>query len=250
MTAAVIKNKAAQTENKTAVKCRIHFADGNKGGVGKSFLARTLYQCLIDRGMPVMGVEADIDSPDFKGIYQDVQVSRFSEEELAGGQANDIINWAINEQTNIVVNLPATVHKPFALWLNQFSILDVAEETGIELVKWFVCTGEYDSMKSLGVSLKTFGGAIPHVIVKNLKYPDWTFFDADEETQGLIQQYQCPVIQLPKLTVSIANLILQQRLTFGDAVGYKSRSFGTVQQIAVKGFLKQADAAFDATGLV
>jgi hypothetical protein len=37
-----------ETNNETTAKmtagCRIHFADGNKGGVGKSFLARVLYQ--------------------------------------------------------------------------------------------------------------------------------------------------------------------------------------------------------------
>lgn len=157
MTATTSRKTETKTAKATTQKLRIHFADGNKGGVGKSFLARTLYQYCLDRKLPTLGVEADIDSPDFKGIYKEAAVSRFSENEILLNQANDIVNWAIEQQKNLVVNLPATVHKAFDLWLRNYNILDLAKTADVELVKWFVCTGEYDSMKSLGVSLKTFG---------------------------------------------------------------------------------------------
>jgi hypothetical protein len=254
MTAATTKNKqpeaAATNDVRAAVKYRIHFADGNKGGVGKSFLARTLYQCLVDRGIPVIGVEADIDSPDFRGIYEEVEVARFSEDENVAEQANNIANWAIEEQKNIVVNLPATVHKPFSAWLKNYHILELLKTVDIEIVKWFVCTGEYDSMKSLAISLKAFGEVIPHVIVKNQKYGDWSFFDQDEEMKTLIRQYNCRVIELPKLPLQIASRVLQQRLTFEAAQQYRGPGFGVIQQAAVKGYLQAADAAFASTGLV
>jgi CobQ/CobB/MinD/ParA nucleotide binding domain len=244
--------RSRKTEPKTAKastqKLRIHFADGNKGGVGKSFLARTLYQYCLDRKLPILGVEADIDSPDFKGIYREAAVSRFSEDEILLNQANDIVNWSIGQQKNLVVNLPATVHKAFDLWLRNYNILDLAKTADVELVKWFVCTGEYDSMKSLGVSLKTFGETIPHIVVKNLKYSEWGFFDDDRDTQELIQQHHCPVITLPKLPVQIANTLLQQRLTFDAALKHQSKGFGIVQQSAVRGYLNQAYAAFESTG--
>jgi hypothetical protein len=241
-------------EPKTAkpgtVNLKIHFADGNKGGVGKSFLARTLYQYCLNKNMPIIGVEADIDSPDFKGIYQEAAVSRFSEDEILLNQANDIFNWAVDEQKHLVVNLPATVHKAFGLWLNNYNILGLAKTAEVQLVKWFVCTGEYDSMKSLGVSLKTFGATIPHVIVRNLKYTEWGFFDSDTETQDLIQKCQCPVINLPKLPLQIANTLLQQRLTFDAALQHRGPGFGIVQQSAVRGYLDRAYAEFESTGRV
>jgi hypothetical protein len=248
MATATAKKTEPKTVKLNSTKLKIHFADGNKGGVGKSFLARTLYQYCLDRNLPVIGVEADIDSPDFKGIYQEASVSRFSEDEILLNQANDIMNWSIEQQKNLVVNLPATVHKAFALWLNNYNILELAKTANVELVKWFVCTGEYDSMKSLGVSLKTFGETIPHVVVKNLKYSEWSFFDSDAETQELIQKYHCPVITLPKLPLQIANMLLQQRLTFDAALEYSGKGFGLVQQSAVRGYLNQAYAAFESTG--
>jgi hypothetical protein len=248
MTTTTSRKTETKTAKSSTQKLRIHFADGNKGGVGKSFLARTLYQYCLDRKLPILGVEADIDSPDFKGIYKEAAVSRFSEDEILLDQANDIMNWSIGQQKNLVVNLPATVHKAFDLWLRNYNILELAKTADVELVKWFVCTGEYDSMKSLAVSLKTFGETIPHVVVKNLKYSEWGFFDNDRDTQELIEKYHCSIITLPKLPVQIANTLLQQRLTFDAALKHQSKGFGIVQQSAVRGYLNQAYAAFESTG--
>ena len=35
----------------------IHFIGGEKGGVGKSLVARVLAQCLIDRNLPFLGFD-------------------------------------------------------------------------------------------------------------------------------------------------------------------------------------------------
>lgn len=234
---------------KSAVKHRIHFADGNKGGVGKSMLARTLYQCFLDRNKPVKGVDADTgDTPDFSGVYgEEVINSQFSEDEDSNSYANAILNLAI-EGADVVVNMPARAHKAFHLWLNTYGVLELADANQIELIKWFVCTGEFDSVKSLSNSLREFGSQIPHVVVKNQKYKEWEFFNADEEVQGLIQQHRCLVIDLPRLPTRIASELLRQRLTFAQAKSYKQTWFGTAEQWAVQTYLKAAYKAFESTG--
>ena len=128
------------------VNHRIHFADGNKGGVGKSVLCRTLYQWFLDRQQPVIGVEADVNSPDFKGIYSDVMVAQFSEDETMGARANAIVNAVVDAQKSAVVNLPATVYEAFRLWLRDYDILTLVADNHIELVKWFVVTGDRKSV--------------------------------------------------------------------------------------------------------
>ncbi|NEQ51762.1 MAG: hypothetical protein F6K11_16745 [Leptolyngbya sp. SIO3F4] len=235
-------------ESELGVNQRIHFADGNKGGVGKSVLCRTLYQWFLDRKHPVIGIEADVNSPDFKGIYGDVKVAQFSEDETIGARANTIVNTVVDSQKNAVVNLPATVYEAFRIWLRDYDILTLAADNHIELVKWFVVTGEFDSLKSLEISLKTFDRRIPHVVVKNLKYADWSFFDEADELQALIQETQTPVIELPKLPVRVASTVLQQRLTYADSQTYRGKGFGVVEQAAVKSYLRSAYAAFESTG--
>ena len=250
MTATTAKTTQKQTPPQPQINSRIHFADGNKGGVGKSFLCRTLYQWFHDHRTPVIGIEADVNSPDFRGIYSEVMVSQFSEDETLGARANNIMNTALEEQKNIVVNLPATVHESFKRWLSDYGILGLATEHQIELVKWFVITGEFDSLKSLESSLKTFGEQIPHVVVKNQKYTDWTFFEAEETLQALIKKTKTPVITLPKLPVRVASTLLQERLSFEAGKSHQDKGFGIVEQAAVKGYLRSAYKQFESTGLL
>jgi hypothetical protein len=247
---ATTKTQAKKTTAQKTVqpsKIRIHFADGNKGGVGKSMLCRTLYQWFVDKPFPVTGVEADLNSPDFQGTYKEVMLSKFSEDENVNGVANDIVNIAIEEKKNLVVNLPASVHPAFKLWLNSYDIINLSADYGIELVKWFICTGEFDSIKSLSISLREFGSTIPHVVVRNQKYSGWQHFQDDVELQKLLETHGCKVIDLPKLPQRVAETILYNRLSFTEALTHKAPGFGIVEQSAVKGYLRNAYSAFEAT---
>ncbi|NEQ47827.1 MAG: hypothetical protein F6K00_31595 [Leptolyngbya sp. SIOISBB] len=249
MTATTVK-KRDRKEEPTApvITSRIHLADGNKGGVGKSFLCRTLYQWFVDHQVPVVGIEADVNSPDFKGIYPEVAVSQFSEDETLGARANSILNTAVEAQQAVVVNLPATVHGAFQSWVNNYGIVTLAAEHQVELVKWFVVTGEFDSLKSLEISLNAFGQQIPHVVVRNLKYAEWDFFDGAEDLQALIQETGSQVIDLPKLPLRVASTLLQQRLSFAAGQSHQGKGFGIVEQAAVKTYLRAAYAHFEKTG--
>lgn len=230
--------------------CRIHFADGNKGGVGKSFFCRTLYQWFIDHQHPVTGIEADVDSPDFKGIYNQVMVAEFSEQEARMGRANAIIETAVDTKQSVVVNLPATVHKRFRHWIEDNDILTLAQDYDIELVKWFVITGEYDSCKSLEASLNRFGKSIRHIVVKNLKYPEWDFFESSESIQTLIEDSDATVICLPKLSARIASTLLQERLPFDQALDYRGKNFYITEQSALRRFMRLAYAQLETTGVL
>jgi hypothetical protein len=236
-------------KKKTPAIVPIHFADGNKGGVGKSFLARTLYQYFIDHKQAALGVEADLNSPDFKGIYPDAVLTQFSEDEVANAEANNILNLAIDHRHPIVVNLPATVHTAFKLWSDTYGVPRIAENNQLSIVKWFVCTGEFDSLKSLCNSLKTFGTVFPHVVVKNLRFSEWDYFEHNAEVHALIQDFQCQVISLPKLPIRVTSSILENRLSFADALQFKGERFGVAEQSAVFNYLKAAYQAFESTGL-
>ena len=62
---------------------RIHFFDGDKGGVGKSFCCRTLIQYFLDRNLPFVPVEADRYNPDVLNRYLTLgfQYAIFSDDE-------------------------------------------------------------------------------------------------------------------------------------------------------------------------
>ena len=145
---------------------RIHFADGNKGGVGKSFFARTLYQWFQDHTLPVIGLDTDIHTPDVASLGPAVTVT-----DLATEDARQLFETAVHQTTDAVVNLPPAVHTRLARWLGEVERWPVLTKHPVELIKWFVVSGEYDSATSLQASLETFGGKIPHVIVRNQNTP-------------------------------------------------------------------------------
>ena len=47
----------------------VHLIDAEKGGVGKSLVARTLLQLFLDRECSVVPMEADRSNPTFSNIY-------------------------------------------------------------------------------------------------------------------------------------------------------------------------------------
>ncbi len=46
--------------------------DGEKGGVGKSFVDRTMIQYCLDRNFPFIAVETERSNPDVAGVYKDI----------------------------------------------------------------------------------------------------------------------------------------------------------------------------------
>ena len=60
----------------------IHLIDGEKGGVGKSFVTRAMIQYGLDRNLPFVAVETDRSNPDVAAVYKDLcKEAIFSEDE-------------------------------------------------------------------------------------------------------------------------------------------------------------------------
>ncbi|MGG6267113.1 hypothetical protein ACQ4M3_13180 [Leptolyngbya sp. AN03gr2] len=62
---------------------QLHFIDGLKGGVGKSFISTLLIQYCLDKKLPLIAVDADRYCPDVARRYAgfNVQYAVFSEDE-------------------------------------------------------------------------------------------------------------------------------------------------------------------------
>lgn len=236
----------------TTLPLILSFVGGSKGGVGKSFFCRGLYEYHLARSLPVAGFEGDIRTPDFAGIYTEIktagQIVHFSEDENQATEPNALINTAIRQKTNVVVNMPASVEPAFQAWLEATPVLEIAKQKQLRLINWFVCSGEYDSTESLKASLRQFGALMPHVIVKNRKFTDWSLFDADPELAQLMQQYRCQQVDFPRLNVRIAGAILKQRLTYTQALTYEDDDFSFAEQSSVQSFLNHLYTAIDTTG--
>jgi len=223
----------------------IHLIDGEKGGVGKSFIARTKIQYYLDRNLPFIAVESDRSNPDVSRVYKDIcQFAIFSEDEKQSDKADRIFEMAMDQ--NVIVSLPSQVDRAVQTWINNNNLIKFGEQNGVHFCKWFVTNGEYDSLRLFQASLNHYGNQITHILVRNFGLCDeWSQVDEDQSLQKLIKKYKVKVIDFPKLGHRERYLINQQQLRFDHA--QESKDLTILGKQRVVNFLKSAYAAFDST---
>ena len=92
----------------------IHFIGGEKGGVGKSLMARGLAQYLIDKQLPFLGFDTDRSHGALMRFYpafaSSVAVDRIE-------SLDAIVEAAVDQPgRHILVDLAAQTHDPLASW--------------------------------------------------------------------------------------------------------------------------------------
>jgi hypothetical protein len=144
---------------------RLHFIGGEKGGVGKSVVARVLAQYFIDRQIPFLGFDTDKSHGSLLRFYADfaapVAIDRY--------EGLDRIVEVAAEQPDrrIIVDLAAQTHRFLAQWMEESGLLDIREELGLAVTYWHVMDSGRDSADLLVKVLDQFAGRLPLVIVLN-----------------------------------------------------------------------------------
>jgi len=235
---------------------KIHLVDGEKGGVGKSLFARVLIEYCIEKKLSYKLVDTDRTNPDVGQIYQPKDYCSknkgfkqifFSEDEKKSYSTDKIFEWAL--KTPVIVNLPAQVYPLVTDWIEKNNLLTLGAEHGVEVCKWFVCTGGYDSVTLFIESLRRFEGRLPHVLVRNGGLCDsWSHLDGHEDLQNLIKRDKVPVIDFPKFGYLERNLIDEKKWTFATAA--KSNELGIISKQRLKIFLDKAYAAIESAGIL
>ncbi len=149
----------------TAAVSKIHLIGGEKGGVGKSMVARLLAQYFIDQQLPFVGFDTDRSHGSLMRFYADyaspVLVDRY--------EALDRIVEAAVEQPGrrVLVDLAAQTHEPLVKWMDESGVLDMADLSGLALHYWHVMDSGRDSVDLLARLLDRFGQRVRYVLVRN-----------------------------------------------------------------------------------
>lgn len=223
---------------------------GDKGGVGKSFVCRAAVQFCLDRNLPFTVFDTDRSNADVRRIYgteADCKLGVFSESERHEDKANHIYNAAIERRA--LVNMPAQVFPALRLWIENNDLLELSREDNVHFVFFFVVDGGYDSSNLLIKSLEYFKDNARHIIVKNYgKADDFEAFEQNEKLQKLIKRHKATTIDFPKFIGSVErNTLDAESLSFGK--GLTLEQFGSISRQRIRKFLKEAYAAFEASGV-
>lgn len=229
---------------------KIHFIGGEKGGVGKSVVARVVAQYLIDKSIPFLGFDTDRSHGALLRFYADyaspVVVDSYESLDL-------IVESAIaNPDKRILVDLAAQTHDPLAKWMDESGVLEMAEEGGYSLTYWHVMDSGKDSVDLLKKLLDRFGSRLNYVVVLNqLRGDNFDIFDKSPEKSRLAE-LGSPVITLKRLHEPVINKIDAGSTSFWAA---KNRSetdvkgLGILERQRVKMWLNSAYTEIDRAGL-
>jgi len=231
----------------------VNFIGGEKGGVGKSVLARLLAQYFIDRALPFVGFDTDRSHTSFSRFYADFASPVLVDSYEGLDQVVSVFDRSAEapERPRVIVDLAAQTALPLARWVQDSDLISLLGDLGVAVNFWHVAEAGRDSVVLLEKLLATYGSGPGYVVVRNLgRGSDFSELDQSEAMQ-LALHLGARVISLPLLHEASMRKIDRQDLSFWAAVNRASGpdALGLLERQRVKTWLKKSYEAFDTLGL-
>ncbi len=219
----------------------VHFIGGEKGGVGKSVVARVVAQYLIDNNLPFVGFDTDRSHGSLLRFYADyaspVIVDRY--------ESMDAIVEAAIEQPDkrVLVDLAAQTHDALVQWMDESGVIDMVGETGVTLNYWHVMDSGKDSVDLLKKLFDRFGARLNYVLVLNqLRGDNFEIFEKSPE-KARAAELNARFVSLKRLHEPVIAKIDAGSTSFWAAKNRSTtdvKGLGLLERQRVKVWLKHA----------
>ena len=227
----------------------INFIGGEKGGVGKSVVARLLAQHFIDQGRAFTGFDTDRSHTSFTRFYADyaapVVVDTYEGLDLIAAQFEEAPTEGA--QPHVIVDLAAQTAAPLARWVKDSDLVSLMASMGITVNFWHVADAGKDSVDLLDRLVATYGAGPNYIVVKNLGRG--SDFSQLENSAALKKAVALGghIISLPQLHEASMRKIDRQNASFWAAIHRKEGddALGLLERQRVKTWLKNCYASFD-----
>ncbi|MEY2860890.1 MAG: hypothetical protein RL682_1570 [Pseudomonadota bacterium] len=227
----------------------INFIGGEKGGVGKSVVARLLAQYFIDKGRAFTGFDTDRSHTSFTRFYSDfaspVVVDTYEGLDLIAGVFEE--EPVAGDPPNVIVDLAAQTAAPLARWIKDSDLVSLMASIGVTVNFWHVADAGKDSVDLLDRLVATYGAGPNYIVVKNLGRG--SDFSQLEESNALkkAQALGGHVISLAQLHEGSMRKIDRQNASFWGAIHTTSGpdALGMLERQRVKTWLKTAYSNLD-----
>ena len=229
----------------------IHLFGGEKGGVGKSFVCRAAIAYHLKKEFDFAAFDADRSSADVLRMYGEVtgcKAAILSEADKYDNAANAIFNSALAGQ-RVLVNLPAHSMAALAQWINDNELLEIAADSDVEFVSWFVSDGGMESLASFGDLLDVWGESMHHVFVANYgRTEQWDGLKQNADLMGRMKQLGVTLVKFPKFVGRTdRDRVDKLSLTFEQAIEHEA--FDAIGKQRVRSFLRKAFEEFERSGV-
>jgi hypothetical protein len=228
----------------------IHLVGGEKGGVGKSLVARLLAQYFIDQSISFIGFDSDRTHGALLRFYSDYASPIL----MDNYESLDAIVEAATEDAarRILVDLAAQTNDGLTQWMDDSQLLEVAPEIGLNIRYWHVMDSGRDSVDLLRRLLDRHGAKFNYTLVLNeIRGSDFRILDNSGE-KARATAMGATIVHLKRLHEISMNKIDGGSLSFwaatnkseGDTSGLR-----LLERQRVKVWLKNAFAEIAKPGL-
>jgi len=228
----------------------LHFVGGEKGGVGKSVMARLIAQHWIDQNKPWHGFDTDRSHGALLRYYKEyatpVEISRVED-------LDKIIELASQPDKRVLVDLAAQTERDLHAWVESGDLLELAGEANLKVVFWHVMDDGKDSVDLLGRLLARYGQRANYVVVFNRGRGENFAMYQGSPVAAEVARLGVPTIQLPALHKGTMLKIDQLDKSFWAAVNHREteteKGLGMMERQRVKVWLRNAYAQLDQLGV-
>ena len=222
----------------------IHFIGGEKGGVGKSLVARILAQYLIDHERPFLGFDTDKSHGAlmrfYAGYASPVVVDRYE-------SLDAIVEAAVAEPTrSILVDMAAQTQDALTQWMDDSALIELSSEMGLGLTYWHVMDSGRDSVDLLKKLLDRFGSRLNYVLVQNhIRGDNFDILETSGEKKRALELH-ARVINIKRLHETSMIKIDGHSSSFWSATQRTDEhALGLLERQRVKMWLKNAYGEID-----
>jgi hypothetical protein len=228
----------------------IHLVGGEKGGVGKSVVARVLAQYMIDKEIPFVGFDTDRSHGSLMRFYED-----FASPMLVDSfeSLDTMVELAAEHpDERILVDLAAQTHAPLVKWMDESGVLEALADLGLSVTYWHVMDSGKDSVALLKRLFDRFGARLNYVIVLNqVRGDSFDLFDKSPEKAqaGVLNAKIVPLKRLnqeviAKIDAESSSFWAAQQKGAGTGAG-----LGILQRQRVRVWLNHAYEQIQAVGI-
>ncbi len=228
----------------------IHLIGGEKGGVGKSVVARLLAQYMIDKDIPFIGFDTDRSHGSLLRFYTDYA----SPTVIDDYQSLDaIIETASAEpKQHILVDLAAQTHHPLGKWIEESGVLELAEDLEISIYYWNVMDSGKDCVDLLNKLLTQYGTRLNYILVQNqLRDEHFNILEFSGVKERALA-FDAKVINLKRLHAPVMTKIDSNSYSFWAAKNKDPESLnalGLLERQRVKIWLNHAYKEIESLGI-
>jgi hypothetical protein len=227
---------------------RIHFIGGEKGGVGKSLIARILAQYLIDHERPFLGFDTDKSHGAlmrfYAGYASPIVVDKYESLDAIVEAA------ATDPERSILVDLAAQTQDALTQWMDDSGLLELSSELGLALTYWHVMDSGRDSVDLLKKLLDRFGSRLNYVLVQNhIRGDNFDMLDASGEKKRALELH-ARIIDIKRLHEASMIKIDSHSSSFWSATqSADAHALGILERQRVKMWMKNAYSEIDSLHL-